>query len=399
VIVPYWGEFLVNPAPLELSLNRCSHACSYCFANLNDPHRKVDYPALMRLLSEYRERQTYVAYLLQQGYPTVISNRTDPFSRNNGQQTLAVLGVMAEMGLPVMIQTKGGDEAAEAAAMLPPSVWYVTISSLSEQVRQSVEPGAPTIAARLALIEQVVAAGHQVVVGVNPCVPEWLEDPKSLMLALAQRGARGAWIERLHLYYAQTKEMKGWQREALGGTVIGKAQQRRPDPLEFDFIMAVREIAEDAGLQVYSVGQPTRSEFARPWEDLYKKTFPTAQGFVNQCYDKGWIERLISFDDFADYFVERLPAGRFPIDSFLGSVAHNLWRTHKIPPQLTFRELLGIIWSEPRSRNCPARMPCFAYAGREDGDGWVQYVDEKEMPYLVFSPEGFEGYYADVEVV
>jgi hypothetical protein len=44
-------------------------------------------------------------------------------------------------------------------------------------------------------------------------------------------------------------------------------------------------------------------------------------------------------------------------------------------------------------------MPCFAYAGREDGDGWVQYVDEKEMPYLVFSPEGFEGYYADVEVV
>lgn len=35
----YYGEFLINPIPLELSLNYCSHKCAYCFANVNQPGR------------------------------------------------------------------------------------------------------------------------------------------------------------------------------------------------------------------------------------------------------------------------------------------------------------------------------------------------------------------------
>ena len=41
MIVPYWGELFVSPAPLEMTLNHCSHACAYCFANLNDPQRRA----------------------------------------------------------------------------------------------------------------------------------------------------------------------------------------------------------------------------------------------------------------------------------------------------------------------------------------------------------------------
>ena len=91
MIVPYWGEFLVTPAPLELSLNYCSNACGYCFANLNEPDRRADMQALMRLLADYHDRSTYVAALLKAGYPTVVSNRTDPFANTNYRQTLAVL--------------------------------------------------------------------------------------------------------------------------------------------------------------------------------------------------------------------------------------------------------------------------------------------------------------------
>jgi len=398
MIVPYWGEFLVNPAPLELSLGTCTHGCSYCFANLNAPKRHVDYKALMRLLAEYRERETYVAYLLQQGYPTVVSNRTDPFCQANAEQSLAVLGVMTELGLPVMVQTKGGEAAMEAAKMLPPSIWYVTVETLDDTIRAQVAPGAPSIPTRLQLIYELADRGHRVIAGVNPCVPEWIADPGQIMSTLRACGAYAAWIERLHLYYAQTRKMKPWARDALGEYTIARAQQRQCDVLEFGFIMHAREAAQEAGLEVFSVGQPTKSGFDKPFQDLYPRTFPTAQGWINLCYELGWTDRLISYSDFADYFVPRLPEGRWPIDSYLGSVAHNLWRTHKVPPQLTFRELLGIMWVEPRTRNCPARVPCFAYAGRKEGEGWAQYVDEQEMPYLVFSPDGFDTLYAEVEL-
>jgi DNA repair photolyase len=58
LIEPYWGEFLISPIPLELSLNYCSHKCAYCFANLNDPKRTSDVKAIMRFLSDYLERET-----------------------------------------------------------------------------------------------------------------------------------------------------------------------------------------------------------------------------------------------------------------------------------------------------------------------------------------------------
>lgn len=35
----YAGEFLTSPAGLELSMNWCGHACTYCFANLGRKRR------------------------------------------------------------------------------------------------------------------------------------------------------------------------------------------------------------------------------------------------------------------------------------------------------------------------------------------------------------------------
>ena len=63
----YWGEFLTSPAPMELSLNYCSHGCEYCFANINTPDRKADVKAILRLLRDYPTRAPVVASLLRSG--------------------------------------------------------------------------------------------------------------------------------------------------------------------------------------------------------------------------------------------------------------------------------------------------------------------------------------------
>ena len=61
MIEPYFGEFLINPVPLELSFNYCSHKCAYCFANLNKPDRQFDVLRFMRFIRDYPNRDTLAA--------------------------------------------------------------------------------------------------------------------------------------------------------------------------------------------------------------------------------------------------------------------------------------------------------------------------------------------------
>ena len=401
MIVPYWGEFLVTPSPLELSLDACTHGCVYCFATLNDPRRRANVTSLMRLLAEFRDRETYTALLMQRGYPTVVSNRSDPFCPRNEDLAVTILRAMSELGLPVALQTKGGRRVKEAMGFLPPSVWYVSISMLDDGIRARVEPHAPPIDERIALVRALAESHHEVVVGINPCVPEWIEGREDELAGiLAEAGASGAWIERVHLNPRQDKRLSPTARAALGEDLIARARKRRPPSQDLEAVMAMRAAARDAGLEVFSVGQPERSDFFAPWERCYQRGFPTAQGFVNWCHDHyGPGGGLVTFEDFATFFRPQLPGGKLGIDPYLGSVAHNLWWTHKIPPRMTFHDLLGILYQEPRSRNCPARLPCFAYAGATGEEGWTVYVDGGRMPYLMFEPGfAFDSLFTQVAV-
>jgi hypothetical protein len=73
---------------------------------------------------------------------------------------------------------------------------------------------------------------------------------------------------------------------------------------------------------------------------------------------------------------------------------------------MTYKQLLSIIWRQTGIKNNPARMPCFAYAakwddGTSDGKpGWIVYVDENDLPFLLFTHQdgGFSDYYAHVDL-
>jgi len=143
MIEPFYGEFLIHPAPLEISLNFCSHKCFYCFANLNTPGRRYDGAAVSRLLADMDNRQSLAARLLRDRYPVVISNRVDPFALTNYRHTLPLLEQLAAHNIPVTIQTRGGRGATEAMGMMPPAAWYISIPFLDEELRRRIEPGAP----------------------------------------------------------------------------------------------------------------------------------------------------------------------------------------------------------------------------------------------------------------
>lgn len=399
----YWGEFTVSPIPLDMSLNRCSHECTYCFANLNQPGRTTDMAKMLRLLKDYPERGSLVAWLLRGGYPVLISNRCDPFAESNWRQTLAMVEMLTGLGIPLTFQTKGGQGIDEVLDIIGPSWWYVSISTLDDALARRIEPGAPRPTQRLELIRKLTETGQYVVVGLNPCVPEWQPDPLPLVAAAKQAGARGCWIETLHLDRRQIARMGQSARDALGGNLLERAQKRKVSGADWDGFVAARAACDAAGVPVFSMHQPNRSSFWEMWEETYERLFPVTQGFVNLCHDAGLrYGDFIAFDTYADYMTRDLPDDVLPLDSYIGAVARNVFRTHKVPTEMTYLQLLAIIWAEPRVKFSPSRMPCFAYAATwdEGKGGWIQLVDEAGLPYLFFDPVGgFETYFVEAMAV
>ena len=91
------NSFLQNPVPLQLTLNYCSHACSFCFANVNNPQRKADLKGILSILKNHRNRTDIVSYYLKEKYPILISNNIDPFSKNNYKLTEQIVDILLDL--------------------------------------------------------------------------------------------------------------------------------------------------------------------------------------------------------------------------------------------------------------------------------------------------------------
>jgi hypothetical protein len=278
----------------------------------------------------------------------------------------------------------------EALAILPPSVWYISIPFIDEGIRRRIEPGAPPIADRFALISQLVSAGHVVNVGINPLVPEWLPQPHQLISQLVSLNVWGVWVERLHLNRQQVGRMTTREIEAMGGDVLRRAQQYKTSQADLNHFHLVRQMAAAAGLQVYSHGQPNPSQFWAPFQRIYPRVFPLVQDVINQLHAKG--QNLLSFAEFANRLTPKLPAGNLPLVYYFGATSRDIWRRRKVPRLMTYEQLLGMVWDDPKTKFSLLKGAGFALLR----DAGQMVTDEGGRPFLAWRPEGFNGYWLDV---
>lgn len=392
-------------APLECALSFCGN-CYYCFADLNSPNRTANTPQIMNLITQFREKDTYAAKLLQQGYPVVLSNHVDPFSKSNANIALPIIEVMAAQEIPILFQTKACKPAYTALDLVPPSVWYITITTLDNDVLRRVEPGAPPAEERLAFIQAAVAKGHRVTVGINPCVDEWIGDPEPLCKAIKAAGAEGAWVQPLHLSNNQIKNLSDIGRASLGESVLGKARKFRKHPASAAIHKSTCEVARAVGLEVYDVGQPQYSNFFQPFKETYQRLFPTAQDFINHCYDTGkGLNDPIYWEEYRDFFVPLLPEGVLPLRNHLGASQYaHFWKDweDKIPKYMTYEELLLWCWKVKQIVYSPVNVQSFAWAAHikeENGERLIEpYMDDNDLPIMLFRPEGTHYVYAEWEM-
>ncbi|MFC7402052.1 Rv2578c family radical SAM protein [Citricoccus sp. GCM10030269] len=206
-----------SPMPFRWTVNPyrgCTHACRYCYAR--STHEYLDFDAgadfdrqivvkvnTPELLRRELSRPSWNRELVALG------TNTDPYQRAEGRYRLmpGIITALADSGTPFSILTKGTllgrdlDLLASASRDVPVQV-SVSLAMLEPELAQQIEPGTPTPAARLKLIERLSAAGAQVTVMAMPLLP-WLTDSdaqlEALMAALAGAGAHSVLAGALHL--------------------------------------------------------------------------------------------------------------------------------------------------------------------------------------------------------
>lgn len=381
----FWGEFLISPMPLEWSDIGCSNACFYCFVSMRRNQKCDDLKKTISLVSNFHDRKTAVAYLLQQHAPVLISNRSDPFANGNFSRSSGLLSILVSLGIGVSIQTKGfysDIQAQEILSLLPPSVWYISLSFWDETLRKSIEPNAPVIASRLELIRALTDKGHSVIVGVNPLVPEWLPDNDifHLLDSIRAAGAVGAWFEFLHIGRNQ-REVDKYIVSRLGREIVLRAGGLA-DEVEIAFLSQARHYAKQIGLEVYTYAQSEPSNFHAPFYHYYPTAFPVNQIFVNWCFSNLEDYKRITFDDYWRVMGERLPQGQHLIENYIRVGQRALFLKYSIPARMTYQDALKLGWKLPGLNYSLLRHACFAKVVDDSGQ---PVIADDGLPYLCFS--------------
>jgi DNA repair photolyase len=391
---PLFGEFLIVPIPLQLKGNYCSHECPYCYANLNNPTRKIDLNKTLNQISNISHGDNLLSRLLRDKYPVTVSNHSDPFSRSNQAILVPLMQQLTELDIPIFIQTRGGYEPAIAQTFefLKPSVIYVSLTHSQDATRAKHEPKAPSIPHRLEFIKEAIGKGHKIIVGFNPIVPEWLTNHETLLDQLWDLGVRNIAISVMHLSKMQKQNMKIHHKMWLTPQLMKRAMSRSNRP-EFAFAELVKTDVLARGFECFDAGQKEYTDFFQIFNDTYSNLFPVQQDFINHLHRQNTI--FFTGTEFIQYIVNRLP--QYPAITGLRSyITGNIQETslnYRIPSVLNYRQVLEIIFEHNIKRLAPIQIDGICEVKTENGN---ELKDVNNYPvYAMTNHSNY--YYATVD--
>lgn len=201
--------------PFSQSINPyrgCEHGCIYCFAR--PTHAYLD-------LSPGRDFETHIFYkdnaaqllrqeLAKSGYrcePITLGANTDPYQpiERRLEVTRSLLKVFVETNHPVSIVTKGSlilrdlDLLAQLASQRLVRV-YVSLTSLDNELKRTLEPRTAAPAARLRMLRELTAAGVPCGTLIAPIIPMVNDsEMEQLLEAAVANGAKRAGYVLLRL--------------------------------------------------------------------------------------------------------------------------------------------------------------------------------------------------------
>ncbi|MBF4462880.1 MULTISPECIES: Rv2578c family radical SAM protein [unclassified Rathayibacter] len=203
----------------------CTHACTYCFAR--PTHEYLEFDGGRDFDSQIVVKVNVADVLAKElgrpswgRHPVALGTNTDPYQRAEGRYQLmpGIIAALAASGTPLSILTKGSllrrdlPLLAEAAEHVPVDLG-VSIAVYDDELQRSLEPGAPSAAARLATVTAAREAGFECSVFLMPILPFLTDTRAHLDAALSacrEAGASTVMYSALHLKPGVKDWFFGW---------------------------------------------------------------------------------------------------------------------------------------------------------------------------------------------
>lgn len=386
MIAPLTNSFLINPMPLQLTLNLCSHGCIYCFSILNDPKRKADLKKILSILKHHKNRNDITSLFLKEKYPVLISNNVDPFSKNNHVLTNQILDLLIDMDIPVQFNTRGGFGWQEASEKIKPSIWYVSVPYSDDEVRKLYEPNASSLDERFEMTKELLKK-HKVMIGINPFDTKFSDDHKAIIDKYSEIGVKHFWINRFHLTYKQQSNLTDQQKEIFGQDFLKAAATKEIPEQTVRLYIELKKYAEEKGCTIIGTPSGHYESWFEEFYSIYPKTMPTQNNFFKWCEENKQEGDTISFDEFYDFFAPLLPDWETDISKFIYNKANLDDKTFM--KKTRFRNILHVYWDSKAGLNLAKNYPVFS---------WFKVQGEKKLDWakdsngdrlLIYHPENY----------
>lgn len=352
------GMFLTIPIPLGLSMNYCSHSCSYCFANLNKPDRSIDMKKMYNQLIGFEKSKTLCSWYLQNKYPIMASNLVDVFAKSNYKHFLEIYSILRKKDIPIYFQTRGGNGIDEVLKTLPKSAFYISITSHDDAISKKIEAGSPLPSERIELIKKLKNLGHEVAIGINPYMPNYCDAEK--ILQETRDYTDKYWINSIHLNNNQLKNIPTDRQKNLLKDELKYIKEN--NSLVKLYNLCIEYAVIPAGIYM-----PSLTNFYDIF-DIYEKKIPTSYDFVKNIVQTKKEHTKIYYEEFEKFILERMSK---EIQYFDSGYKVAIKRDYKLlKPKYKISEIINFHWNEWKiSQGAPLHTQSFFPTKEKDNKG------------------------------
>jgi DNA repair photolyase len=365
------GGYLFHPAALDYSGDTCRNGCAYCFANINQAYREGNLTGAIKRFYK-KEIVTYDDMLLKEGYPILVSNRSDPFTPRNYLDTLALFTHLGNIPNGIFIQTKCGPGMDEALDLLGDKkpVIYITMATIRDEIAKIIEPGAPLPSERLRIAKDLHKRGYLVLIAVNPCCEQWMpmKDLESLCDDLKKSGMKHICIEMLDISRNRIKVLSQSRKDRIGEAALADCASGRVR----QYVRDCTQYLIGAGMIVAKRGMPFKSTFFDDVAERLGRVMPNYQDFTNYCLDKYSDGSVVTFAEFekvicacGGIFTKTIRQNT--IRDYLMRSGFTSWKENQKIHR--HRELLRVLWNDPRPRISIQKHCLIRPTNKKDDEG------------------------------
>lgn len=378
------NSFLHNPVPLQLTLNRCSHGCSFCFSILNNPKLNADLKKILSILKNHKNRKDIVSYYLKEKYPLLISNNVDPFSKNNYRLTEQIVDILLDLDIQVQLNSRGGYGWENVINKIKPSLFYVSVPYSNDKIRQKLEEDAPTLEHRFNFTKEIIKAGHKIIIGINPFNHTFCEDHTEIIDQYKAIGVKYFWVNKLHLTNKQQTNLTETQKSIIGIDVLKQASKPTFDKTWIDNYLKVREFAQNNDCEI--IGTPS-GHYETYFEDVYSvynKKLPTQNDFFAWCEKNKQDGDIITFGEFFDFFVSKIPDVTCDISKYIYN--KSVLKDRSLMKKTYLFNLLHVYWDTKAGLKLPEYYPVFSWAKKQFSNRLDFIRDGDSNRVMVYHP-------------